>query len=203
MLMVPSTHGFVGAVVVGWDPANMTSGVILSNSNKTATANFNSGQTGARGFGRNSGQRYFEMTFGGNTAVNGYLGICNGSFAVGTTVGGDTNSISISPGGGAYGEYYSGTLLQYIGVAPTGSGVGDIVMVAANLTGGQVFLGVNGVWANTSGPGTTGDWTVSGATMLYPVIALNAVSTAFGGATLNTGDTPFAYALPSGYTAWG
>lgn len=209
MLMVPSTHGFLSALAVGWDPANISnsSAVVLSNSNKTVTENFNAGQPVVRGFGQNSGKRYFELTIGGNTSVNQYMGICNGSFAVvnNNLVGGDTNGISISPASGVYGVIYNSAVIDTVVVAPTGSGVGDVIMIAADLTGGQVFLGVNGVWANNSGsPGTTsGAWQVSGATKLYPVVSLFAQSTVFGAATLNTGDTTFAYALPSGYIAWG
>jgi hypothetical protein len=185
-----------------FDPAQTGSYATLSNNNLTVTGNDVSNSSNSRGTrGRMTGTRYFEMTAVSWTfATTEALGLCNANFVIGGyAVGGDAagNSAGIR-------FLSSGTYLYATGygikTSPSGGNQGSVVGVAVDLTNGFLYTALDSVWLNGSGPGAAADWTFTTGINWYPAATVQSSSTVI---TLNVGATPFRYALPPGYVAWG
>ena len=77
---------------------------------------------------------------------------------------------------------------------------GDIIMIAADLTNGKVWFGLNGTWYGDPVAGTGEALTISGSPALH--IAVDSASLLFSGRmAMTASDMP--YTDPTGYTPWG
>lgn len=169
-------------VYATWDPANKAASITLSNGNLTA-AGTTAFSKGLSTIGKSSGKWYWE-----NTCVVAFY------FAAG--VGRNFDSLAIYPGGDANscGYYHDGQFLQNGTGAGTGTSspytVGDIIGVALDLTGLNVYFYKNNVLQKTLA--------LAAATTFYAICGSG------GGAaslTANFGATALAYSPPAGFNA--
>jgi hypothetical protein len=179
-----------------WDPANKTLQAVLSNGNLTVSIG-NFGAQGARGTNlKSSGKWYFEFTLVTFTG-EGSIGVGSTSHSVSGLVGGDAHS----------GGYYmhptaSGVVANGFGTYDTtvpDPVAGDIVGIAVNVSSHLLWVRLNGTWLRAgadpvAGTGSTNYITTAA---VYPQMSGVNIS-----GTLNTGGTPFAHAIPSGFRAW-
>ena len=80
-------------------------------------------------------------------------------------------------------------------------GAGDTIMVAVDLTSATklIWFGVNGVWNNSSNPGSgIGQLKTVTAGTYYPSVGFWYPGVSF---RANFGQRPFVYQVPSGFTA--
>ncbi len=172
-----------GSIKYAWNPADKDATVTLSNTDHTASTS--TAAAGVRAVtGHSSGHYYFEFqstTPGGNGSLIG-LGLITAlmSFAGPNDSWGyffgDGRKINNPSGSGVYGPV---------------SGVGDIIGVEYN--NGDITFWKNGASLGTAFTGVVG--------ALYPMWCFYA--SGLHDAVINTGDTVFAYSLPSGASAWG
>jgi hypothetical protein len=186
-----------------FDSTNMAPGLALSNGNLTVTGTSASNYGSVRGTrSQSSGKRYFEVTFNTQptSGLGGSAGVVNSSFVLaGNYPGVDANSWGVGDNGGGAGNstIYNGTG----GYNFSSPASGDVAMVAVDQTAGNIYLGMNGTWAGGSFGSQV--YTFGLGMQLWPaVFALQQLGTN-SVATINTGGSAFAYAPPSGYTAWG
>jgi hypothetical protein len=224
MLMVPSTHGFVGASALqSWlDPNFCATGVALSNNNLTATSsnpNAYGSVIGTRGAA--SGKLYFEASFDviGNSqfGLGSFVGLVSTYFNRPTST--PLTLQSVYPGVDVYSfgfGQYSGNVLAEITNNSYGPGSqfsganGVVVMVAVDFTGApaiiKVWFGLNGTWCFAGGPqGSNNDFafrSIGASGALWPCVFVleNPNITQI---TFNPGFTRFLYGPPPGFTAWG
>jgi hypothetical protein len=196
-----------------FDPAHTNANATLSNSNLTVAANNSAAIGQTRGTkSLNSGKKYFEVTVNALGSVSSVAGVgfCNATWDTSTAnttyLGHDSagNSWAINAIPTAFYSFFYGNAQSGSGNSGVSSvpAVNDTIMVAVDLTAGNMYFGVNNTWNNNSGPAGTPDFTFPGATTLYPAATVDLYTTA-AQFTLNVGKTAFKYALPSGYTAWG
>jgi hypothetical protein len=184
------------------DPANTFGGISLSNGNLTATGT-NFSQAGqVRGTkSQNSGRRYLEVTFTTVSGSGNVAAVANSSYSILTTSPPGTDLNGYSWGIGQIGstsnvEAYQGGIAHTFASSPAN---GDVAMIAVDLAGGKIWMGINNVWANGSGPSGAADFTFAGGTALWPVVSVPYTCVA----NFNSGGSAFNYALPSGFIAWG
>ncbi len=201
--------GGINKLSSAFDPTKTGPNVVLSNNNTTLTGTTN-GQSGASRstLGRNSGKFYFEIklvALPNSFAAFVSGGVVTSSFPITNAnvyIGGDGgfNSFGIVGNGGSWYAYAGGTQ----GFLVASVALGDVVMCAIDCTAGNIFLGVNGLWAGGVDPSnTTGLYQVAGGTTLYPAAETDFEGSGANALTLNTGSSAFAYAIPSSFIAWG
>jgi hypothetical protein len=156
----------------------------LSNGNLSITS-VNSATTSSAksSLGVSSGKWYWEVSFSGEVASSNYqaVGIVNSSWIY-PDLPFDIGQISLAVNGQRYQETSTSGYTTPILVT-------DIIGFALNLDAGEITAYRNGVSLGVMYTGITGTW--------YP-----AMSSKFnvGITTFNFGGTPFAYAIPSGFT---
>ena len=219
MLMVPSMHGFVGAVAISaFDPINSDSSHITFSNNNLTVANIGNNNTGGpsvRGTkSQNSGRYYFEVML---TALGTYyldcVGVVNPSFTDWTAaLGNDSSGNSVGIRETIPPHYilaFQGTInpTLSIGIAPT---AGDVIGVAVDWVSSPgntwVSFRVNGLWGNAGNLDPTlsaADYVLAGGQTFYPATTVAGSTTGTSIHTLNVGVTAFANPLPPGYIAWG
>jgi hypothetical protein len=183
-----------------WNPSDKSTGVTLSNSNKTATLN-TSGWHGVRdSVGKASGKWYWEVAV--NT-VDANRDQFNGIATSGET---------LDPSSGNFADVTTNTAYMYYGYdgnKTAGGSVttsygntytaGDVIQVALDMDNGKIWFGKNGTWQNSGNPtaGTNAAFTgISGT--FYPFFGANSGTQ---GVTANFGGSPFNYSAPDGFTA--
>ena len=179
------------------NPNNSYTG-LLSNGNLTLTSGASGWQTARSSIYVSTGKWYWEVTMVNDNLVfvglddNAYNVTTNGSS---TYVGFYTNSWSIyfsngqirnnTGSGSAYGSAFS---------------IGDVCMVALDMTNGKVYWGKNGTWFNSGNPATQTNpafTNLSGYTLGPATSGFDSTSIA----THNFGQQPFTYTPPTGYVA--
>jgi hypothetical protein len=180
------------------DSSNKYSGLSLSNGNLTATTDgaYNYESVRATNY-KSSGKFYFEVT--ATSLAYLFIGICNATYSnttLGNHPGVDTNGY----GYWSYGYYYYNN--SSIGTVPPSYVSGDKIMVAYDMTAGYIWWGKNGTWTNSGNPATGANPIFTGLTgNMYPCISNYASAVGYN-ATINFGNTAFAYTVPSGFSAF-
>lgn len=178
---------------VFWNSADKTSGVTLTNTGHTATAAAGSSQR-VRGLGppRTTGKWYFEFS-SLVAASNCQFGITS---STGATAPGPGNSVYITAAG-AISTIYDNYSLGFV---PNGHGFD----MAIDFDAQSVWIRYDGTgnWNNdsTANPatGVGGKHTLSLAAGFVPYMQQDNG----GAATINTGDSAFAHAIPAGFHGW-
>jgi hypothetical protein len=178
-----------------WNPADIATGMVLSNGNLTAsnTGNF-TGVRAAKGW--NAGKYYFEFTV--TAMTSGYVGLAKSTTDL--TSGGTSGAVGVNGSGS----------VDVNGVS-TGVVIGAI---SGSLLGIAVDITSNLVWFRS---GAAGSWNATSGTANNPVTGVGGISlSAIAGTlfpwfevvfassqsvTANFGDSAFSGAVPSGYTA--
>lgn len=203
--IVPGGLGqdFAAVRTSAFDPAFMAVGLQLSNNNRTVTGIGTTNYGSVRGtLSQSSGKFYFEVTFNtqysGSTGAGALAGIATNSFTMQNNYpGSDGNSYGVGSWFQANSEISGGIAKGNIGIPANG----DVAMIAVDQTAppnAAIWFGVNGAWFNGVGVSGIQDYVFRGAA-LYPIgfVQNNLVL------TLNTGNVPFKFALPLGFSKWG
>lgn len=202
---VASVNGQTGVVVLGNLVTGLNAGFettlnspTLSDNNRTITALGTSPTYGGRsGVGRSSGKYYFEIRLGVTGNLLGF-GVATSSFTLASLIGQNT---------GSWGIVNTGTDGFYGGSATVVTTVGSFTPAAGDIYGIAVDFATGGFWAARNGAWFTGDpaagtspglATVSGT--VYP--AANMFGTTGASQTIRLARQEFAYAPPTGFTAW-
>jgi len=205
VLLAPTAAAAGGSST--WNPADTGANITFSNGNLTASkASGNSSWTTVRGTAsNNSGKKYFEIT-----ATTGTQYFEFGAAAAGGSLADHLGALGVT----SFGEdVRSGIEQQETTFAPAGLGLGvwpgftsgQTVGFAVDLDGGKVWVAPNGTytWYNAASDpaaGTIQPWNFTANTALFPGCSL------FGSdsvaATLTT-TAPFAFTVPTGFSAWG
>lgn len=175
------------------NPNDKASGLTLSNGNLTATSSLGSGVRGT--LSKSSGKWYFEMTI--SALACGYppvIGIAGASNTLTTGWAGTSEYTYWGWSGGSTGEliWLNNSRTTY-GVP---NAVGDVIGVAVDLDDRQLTFYHNGVSMGTAYTSST----VSSGTY-FPFVSDPYGCTNSTTETLNFGQNPFQYAVPSGYSA--
>jgi hypothetical protein len=190
-----------GAQVHGWNPADKSASVVLTNSFRTATGPANWDGHGVRSItSRNTGKRMVEIS----TSSYTYVGISRAGFTyVWPSSGSFSGAIVSYPDDAFYTSISGSNVLMFDG-SPQRTEPGVLTMAFdfdANLM--WIAFGT-GDWnqSGTANPATgTGGISIasiegSGGFFVYCGLGLN------GEATINTGESAFTKTLPSGFSAW-
>jgi hypothetical protein len=202
---IPTPYGTdngVGGTVRGnyctWNPLQ-NSGLTLSDGNLT-TSYSTAAWVGAVGtIAMNSGKWYFEFTNIGPYSDYQQFGVMKT---------GEVPPSGTQPTNGtAYGWTYSidgylGHNNSYTNTGITGyNTVGDVAMVAVDVSSGKIWFGKNGTWFNSGSPSTGANAAYTDvSSSVIPTIYQYAASHTNSGST-NFGQRPFAYTAPSGFKA--
>jgi hypothetical protein len=205
--------GPMGAIVVPtttFDPAHISSNIVLSNGN--LTARYNSSGSNVNAFGtisKSAGLFYHELRINTKGAGHEFIGYANNSFstAISQALGNDVAKNSV--GWWSTGEVkIGGSTLTTIATYATGSVLG----LCLDLTHSKVWFGVisgstvlwnNDVLANQNPATNTGGISISTITAgaLFPCVTLQTFNDQI---TTNFGATAYTNAtlLPSGFGNW-
>ncbi len=167
-----------------WNPADKGSSITLSNTDHTASSPGTSYDSVRGVLGRSSGHYYFEFTHSAAATLNACIGVATAAA-----------SITNYPGGDAFGwSYYSGNGQKITNNAGASYGatyaVGDVIGVEYD--NGDITFWKNGVSQGLAFSGISGAVFPHWGPVLTPTHA----------GDLNTGDSPFVHAIPSGAIAW-
>lgn len=182
------------------DPSNKGSGATLSNRNRDLTVSAASWSSARTTQVRSSGAYYYEaklVTLADATAT--IAGLVNTASAVSNTFpGGLTNSW----GARGLGQLVNGfTAVAFTTFTPV---VGDIFMIAADITNGSVWFGRNGTWNQgvtpVSGSTTGRNASFQAGMSIHPVVGCAAVGNKV---RVRTVQREMTYSPPSGFTVWG
>ncbi|WP_395452839.1 hypothetical protein ACHMW5_02310 [Azospirillum melinis] len=175
-----------------WSAVNKAAGITLSNSNMTATGTSGVGSVLGT-VGVSGGKRYFECRL--PTAFDGVVGLARSTMSLSSAVGfGDANGWGYIADGR---KVNNGTATAY------GSSVSDngVVMVAADIDAGKMWIGINNVWQGSGDPVAGANPTFTGVTgTIYPAFGDQGSGSPSG--TLIVGLSSFVYAPPTGYTTF-
>ena len=187
-----------------WSAADAAAnGMTLSNGGLTVT------HSGAAAWGtirssisKTSGKLYVEWLVSSASPDNEQLfGLANAAFAIGSYLG----SSSYSAGASNAGQYANpGGTVNYTSnlAAPAQN---DVYMMAVDFSVGNVWLGRNNVWSNSSNPVTGAlPWASLNMVTAGPLfVALSLYDPGSGVWTLQPTAASQKYAPPSGFTPWG
>lgn len=182
-----------------WNPSDKSSGVDLSNSNKTATKNAVNNFTWrmVRSVtSRASGLYYFEVTY--DAGGDGIIGLA----ASGA-------NLENFPGSDAFGMGYRPPVPNWFGTVAGTNGfpaIGDVTCFAADLNNRRLWTrqkGGNWNGSASNSPVSNVGGAAFNANMTGSVFIALGVQVNGQQWTLNTGQDPFAFSVPSGYSAWG
>ena len=177
-------------------------GMTLSNGGLTVTHSGAAAWVTIRSsISKNSGKLYVEWLVSSASPDNEQLfGLANAGFSVGSYLG----SSQYSVGGSNAGQYANpGGTTNYISnlAAPTQN---DVYMMAVDFATGNVWLGRNNVWSNSSNPGTVAlPWASLIMATSGPLFAaLSLYDPGSGVWTLQPTAASQRYAPPAGFSAW-
>lgn len=184
-----------------WNPADTDPDITLSNANRTATSSTTGGSyQKARGFGaKSTGKWYFEVqgTFHPDNYDNGRVGVDPVSAPLANAVGGAAGSYGIQSNGYRQeGGVFNSTQMA----APLPGS--NVIQVAWDADAGNLWYGVNDVWAFSGDPAAGTNPSSTGVTGSK----LPAAHMVDGGLTFNytisTTPAQCAYTPPSGFSRW-
>lgn len=197
-----------GIIGTTFDPANIGPNITLSNGSLTATSTATVWATVTCIVAdmASTGKYYWEFSY---DTVDVGLGAIQGGMSLSDQ---DVNSFLGDANGKSWAYYNIATGLFYAGAEVRDIGVdahtdGDVVMFALDQDNDKLWVGVNGVWFTTetglgvpstgANPSLTGTESASfGAS--GPAVSLYDDTLSV---TANFGSSPFAYSVPSGFTA--
>ena len=194
-----------------WNSANKTANMILSGTPaRTASSSFVGPplQAVRAAQSRNIGKRYFEITMVDPGDFVWGAGIMdNSAFPAGNPAGiDDAKGVSFSQDAinnevflwaqNAGASFNLGTT-PYVG--------GDVLGFACDLSNRLLWLSRNGTFLNGNPSTPTGgiSWGTSSGAVMYPAFFANINTAGTATATINSGSSTFAGALPASYSAWG
>lgn len=183
---------------IAFDPATKGANIALSNGNLTASGSVASAAQSVRNLtGRTSGAFYYEyLVVNLATSTGLFMGACNTSQLSTNYVGQSVNGWSILASGGTFTN--SASISSGITYA-----IGDIAMIALDITNGKIYFGKNGIWINGSNPSTATNPAYTGLTgTLSPAVAPNNFTSSgiFDSATLIADPALQSYQAPVGFT---
>ena len=181
------------ATLATWNPADKSTNLTLSNGNLTASAS--SSQVAVRAtIGGSTGRWYWEVK--GDSLSSSYAAV--GVLTMTALLDYGLGSSSIAPG---VGYRPNGTLSSSTGssVMACSFASGTVIGVAIDLDSRVIYFSVNGVWQSAGDPamGTGGVALPSSGGTVFPAVSLGFGDTL----TVNFGQSAFAHAPPSGFTA--
>lgn len=192
-LLNPSRFAAAGPATV-WDSAKINGACALSNGNLTATSGGSQGRVAGNN-SRSSGKHYFEyvMTAWSGSANLPEIGL-TGIPGVAPSAPGNNPGVGYRKGGAVRRNAVTvGTYAGYV--------AGNVIGVAIDLTGLNVWFAVNNVWINSGNPaaGTNPSASSLTAGTYFPAVGLNA-----GGESVTARFTSasHSYSPPSGFSTW-
>lgn len=178
---------------VTWNPSDKNASITLSSGNLIATFNSGSWAAARATLSKASGKWYFEvkvLVTGGS--ANRGVGIGNASANLSNYIGADAN---------AWGHLSDGykTNAGYIAYGVSWENVNDVVMIAYDLTAGQIWFGKSGTWMASGNPaaGTNPAYTGVSGTVFPMCGAISSTASLQG--IFNSGS--LTYTPPSGFSA--
>ena len=177
MLDVPTISGSNNANFCTLNQLRKGTGVTLSEANLTWSITLNNAVAGT--IGVSSGKWYWEVTAGTRT----YVGIVNESASIQNQLAGINGGYCYAFAGIKYSN--GGTSASY-GATYTS---GDIIGAALDMDAGTITFYKNGVSQGVAFTGLSG--------IYFPATGSDSISTATG--SINFGQRPFAYPIPSGH----
>lgn len=206
MIVLQQTRGVlfkptVAAVGNGWNPADKSPDMNLSNGNRTASIDLGDQNSQVRSVDTySSGKYYFEVTLDAGPNSNyPYVGIRPASGGLTGTgpfdPGGDYGIYALSPNTGHM-RYVPGSNAGSVGPAVA---VNDVYMIAADFGAGKVWVGMNGTWDGSGNPASGTNPLATGISGTYAAwVAVTTLVTVTGNFTRSD----MAHTVPTGFLAW-
>lgn len=158
-----------------WNPSDKSASVTLSNGNLTATNAGASWSSARSTVGKSSGKWYWEYTIASLGYVEVGAGIATSAL----------DGRFVNPWGTGWGGQSN----------TAGFGAGDVVQVAIDIDGGNIWVGKNGTWNGSGNPSTGANPYQTGVSgTIYPMVTVYAAE-----ATVNLGASTFQYQPPVGF----
>ena len=182
-------------IPTAWDPANVGTGIVLSNANLTEIMPGGTAVGGRSVLGVTTGKWYWEVTVGASAApAQNEIGVCNASYNVNTELDTSTHGWCYY---GATGRIYNNGSIA----GPFSTfGAGDVISIAIDVPNNLLWVAKNGVWQNSGNPAAgTGYVTNTLTGTIYA--AFGAGNTSTPSQTANFGATAFAYTVPTGFNS--
>ena len=202
-LMNVSGGGVAGFPGTTWNPGAASINFTLTNGNLTATVSNGGVWSSVLSTSPVSAGKYYSeqtiVAISGSGTANWAIGIGDASASLASYAGSDSNSLGYFPNNGEVffnGGNPSGTPIE-LGVQ------GQIVRMAVDVTGENIWFAING--GNWNNSGTANPATGAGG-ISFAGIANGTISAMFSGGTpgsvtSNFGASAFVYAPPTGYVA--
>lgn len=158
-----------------WNPSDKSASVTLSNGNLTATNAGASWSSARSTVGKSSGKWYWEYTIASLGYVEVGAGIATSAL----------DGRFVNPWGTGWGGQSN----------TAGFGAGDVVQVAIDIDGGNIWVGKNGTWNGSGNPSTGANPYQTGVSgTIYPMVTVYAAES-----TVNLGASTFQYQPPVGF----
>jgi hypothetical protein len=158
-----------------WNPSDKSASVTLSNGDLTATNAGASWSSARSTVGKSSGKWYWEYTI----ASLGYVEVGAG---ISTSA---LDGRFVNPWGTGWGGQSN----------VAGFGAGDVVQVAIDIDGGNIWVGKNGAWNGGGNPSTGANPFQTGVSgTIYPMVTVYQAES-----TVNLGASAFQYQPPVGF----
>lgn len=184
-----------GTQVVTWNSADKAANITLSNGNMDAEP-VGAGWIGVRAtLGRASGKYYFEIYIVA-TSTQLIMGFANSTANL-QYPGQSANGAGIRR---AAPHYVSGWTVNNTSTPGGSDAIGDTWMFAADLDANKIWRGVNNVWTSGDPAAGTTEWCNNVTDTVYPMVGF--FTSGSGKARLVVDSASFAYAAPSGFSAW-
>lgn len=194
MLLNPYRFASAAPVGVTLNPADMATGGVLSNGNRTLSKTGGTTVCARATVGATSGLRYFEARLDTVSGFAPAVGLQDSLGSLDTDIGQEAREYGLRADGSIYrnGSYSPDWTTAFT--------TGAVIMVAVNFTSKRIWFGRNGTWLNSGDPvaGTNPAATFTTTNALFPVVQVygsTVVTARFAAGDLS-------YPLPSGYSVW-
>jgi hypothetical protein len=182
-------------MTVTWNPSDKGTGVTLSNGNLTAVTVVGAWPPPSvrATASKSAGRWYYEIATAVTNNSVGWVGWMSADASIDSYVGVDVNGWGwLSPN-----IWHNGQIL--IGGSGYVTG-GDVIMVAADLTSGNMWVGRNGTWHGSGNPATSTNPAITGVTgTLFPAVSPTDSGTVAEALTANFSTASFVYTPPTGF----
>lgn len=184
---------------VTWDPSNTATSITLSNGNRTATGNSNSGGITRSLTSKSSGKWYAEVQNNAFSSAGS-----NGCGFVGLVIPGESVTNYLGQGVGCCALWRVGQdIRRYLEGSATSysmsASVNDTFMIAWDAAAGLVWYGRNGTWFASGSPATGTNPAQSNASLQGEHYLATGPRNTGNQNTLLASPT---YAIPSGFAYW-